>query len=76
MGYYMNDLLLFQDSKLTPVEGIPIDLSNWTFGQLVAVTVWAPPLFQYAYLEISKSHLVELKTLKPKESRLSFSKFL
>lgn len=32
-----------------------IDTSTWGFGQIVAVTIWIPSLFEYFYLEISKS---------------------
>lgn len=37
-----------------------IDTSNWGFGQIVAVTVWCPVLFEYFNLEFSKpiSHLI------------------
>ena len=27
---------------------------NWTFGQIVGITVWAEPLVEFMYLEISK----------------------
>lgn len=29
----------------------------WNFGQIVAITVWAPPLFEYIHLEIRESTL-------------------
>ncbi len=29
-----------------------IDLHTWTFGQVVAITVWAPPLCEYFHLEL------------------------
>ncbi len=29
-----------------------IDLHTWTFGQIVAITVWAPPLCEYFHLEL------------------------
>ena len=29
--------------------------TNWTFGQIVGITVWAPSLIQYLYLETRKS---------------------
>lgn len=32
-----------------------IDTRNWSFGQIVAVTVWFPALFEYFYLEFCKS---------------------
>lgn len=36
--------------------GIPLDLQNWSFGQILAVTVWIAPIAQYIYLERSRSH--------------------
>lgn len=30
---------------------VPLDLYNWSFGQIVAVTVWVAPVAQYIYLE-------------------------
>lgn len=32
--------------------------SNWNFGQIVGITVWAEPLVEYAYLELSTSFVV------------------
>ena len=32
-----------------------IDESTWGFGQMVAVTIWVPCIFEYLYLEIRKS---------------------
>ncbi|CAF9934798.1 MAG: hypothetical protein ALECFALPRED_006095 [Alectoria fallacina] len=29
-----------------------IDTKTWTFGQIVAITVWAPPLCEYFHLEL------------------------
>ena len=52
---YMVYLRLFQSLRSDSQTGIPINLSNWTFGQVVAITVWVPPLVQYMHLEISKS---------------------
>lgn len=31
-----------------------IDLHTWTFGQIVAVTVWVPPVMDYFHLHIGK----------------------
>ena len=63
MTTYVNALTIFKSSvtnsgfiesgDIDGSEGIPINLTSWTFGQLVAVTVWLPPLLQYMYLEIS-----------------------
>ena len=59
MSTYVSALTTFGNAKSNLErgfisDGIPINLSSWTFGQLVAVTVWLPPLLQYAYLEISR----------------------
>ncbi|KIN03342.1 hypothetical protein OIDMADRAFT_39710 [Oidiodendron maius Zn] len=32
-----------------------IDPGGWTFGQIVAVTVWIPPLLEYIYREMTRS---------------------
>ena len=32
-----------------------VDSSSWSFGQIVAITVWAGPLCEYFHLEIRKS---------------------
>lgn len=29
-----------------------MDFTNWTFGQVVAVTIWVPPLLDYMYKEL------------------------
>ena len=59
MAVYMKVLTIFKGSAYQVgyinLVGIPLDLSNWTFGQLVAITVWVPPLMQYVYLELCKS---------------------
>ena len=31
-----------------------INPGGWTFGQIVAVTVWIPPLLEYIYREMSE----------------------
>ena len=59
MATYVNALTIFKGSvtnsgQIYNTGGIPINLKSWTFGQLVAVTVWLPPLLQYTYLEISE----------------------
>lgn len=33
-----------------------IDTKNWNFGQIVAITVWAVPVFEYLHLSIRESH--------------------
>ena len=43
---------------------------EWSFGQIVGITVWAEPLVEYAYLEISECpHAME-----PATSYLFFNK--
>ena len=49
---YIVDLSVFRGSGS---EKIPLDSNSWSFGQIIAITVWAPSLIQYAYLELSKS---------------------
>ena len=44
-----------QVSLLTIATSLKMtDRWNWTFGQVVAVTIWIPPLLEYLYGEISK----------------------
>ena len=31
-----------------------VDRTRWSFGQIIAITVWAPPLFEYFHLELRK----------------------
>ena len=53
--YYLIDLNYFQHPTDYSASGyVPINLSQWTFGQIAAITIWIQPLFQYAYLEICK----------------------
>lgn len=33
-----------------------IDSNNWSFGQIIAITVWIPPIVEYVYLQLSKQH--------------------
>ena len=43
---FMKDLRLFLDQGMINFD--------WSFGQIVGITVWAEPLVEYAYLEISE----------------------
>ena len=52
---FMEDLYLFIDNGLVDFK--------WTFGQIVGITVWAEPLVEYAYLEISESAPVVKSTI-------------
>ena len=59
MTVYIHALFIFRGPAYkvgwANLVGIPLELSDWTFGQLVAITVWLPSLMQYAYLELCKS---------------------
>ena len=33
-----------------------VDINTWSFGQIVAITVWAQPLCEYFHLELRKSY--------------------
>lgn len=37
---------------------------TWNFGQVVALTVWAPPVCEYIHLELRKSHIKNSKETK------------
>ena len=52
-----------------PVQGIPTNFSEWSFGQIVAITVWAGPLLQYLYLEIRKFQPSDLLTAGPRKRK-------
>ncbi|KAI4267838.1 MAG: hypothetical protein L6R35_006822 [Caloplaca aegaea] len=39
--------------------------SNWSFGQIVGITVWVPSLIQYIYLETRNLHIVEYNDEDP-----------
>ena len=44
---------------------------TWNFGQVVAITVWAPPLFEYVHLELRKSP-ISLEDTSLRASWLAF----
>ena len=51
--FYLIDLNYFQHpSDKLASDYVPLNLSQWTFGQIAAITIWIQPLFQYVYLEI------------------------
>lgn len=31
-----------------------LDYTSWSFGQIVAITIWVPPLAEYLYLQLSR----------------------
>jgi hypothetical protein len=35
-----------------------IDYTSWSFGQIVAITIWVPPLVEYLYLQLSRCSLI------------------
>lgn len=45
-----------------------INAMNWTFGQVIAVTVWAPVIIEWVYMTICKFSLVQLQPLSGFES--------
>ena len=51
---FMRNLKLFNSSELDI-----IDTSSWSFGQIVAITVWAGPIVEYVHLETSKIALLQ-----------------
>ena len=51
-GLYVQFFLMFcQDLAWFATRGIS---NSWSFGQIVAITVWAEPLCEYIHLEIRK----------------------
>ncbi len=40
-------------------------MTTWTFGQIVAITVWVPVLFEYGNLEVCKSRLESTTVSSP-----------
>lgn len=47
--------LVYQAVMLYSFIGLGfIDLHTWTFGQIVAVAVWVPPVAEYLHLQTSK----------------------
>ena len=53
-GLYIHWFKIFiQDLKWFAYHGV--DPSKWSFGQIVAISVWAEPLCEYCHLELRKS---------------------
>ena len=61
-GLYLYSFVLFSRA-LVSFAGNDIYSKTWNFGQVVAITVWAPPLFEYIHLELRKSSLSFLISL-------------
>ena len=38
----------------TAIKLCTVNVSGWSFGQVVAVTIWIPPLLEFVCREISK----------------------
>ena len=54
LGLYVYFFAIYcQDLAWFASHGIS---NSWSFGQIVAITVWAEPLCEYIHLEIRKSH--------------------
>ncbi|KAF4891425.1 hypothetical protein CGCF415_v013382 [Colletotrichum fructicola] len=54
-------LLSTTDTILREVGGSLSEKDNWTFGQIVAVLLWAPVVFKYIYLNICEWKLYTVK---------------
>ena len=53
-GLYFHWFKIFiQDLEWFAYNGV--DIHSWSFGQIVAITVWAEPLCEYFHLELRKS---------------------
>lgn len=48
--------LIYLCSHLRYMAGVE-DSTHWTFGQIVAVTIFAPPLIEYIYFVVCKYYL-------------------
>ena len=53
-GLYIHWFVIFiQDLTWFAYNGV--DSSKWSFGQIVAISVWAEPLCEYLHLELRES---------------------
>lgn len=60
---FLSGLLAFLPNDTPPGsggQGQAIDMSNWSFGQVVAIAVWAGPLLEYFHLSIREWQLNHL----------------
>ncbi len=56
-GLYVNFFKIFcQDLAWFASNGV--DLHSWSFGQIVAITVWAAPVCEWLHLELRESILI------------------
>ena len=67
VGFHISQLILIIDDVNFA------DTGGWGFGQLIAVTVWAPTIVKFLYFNICKSSIASFpRTLRiPKEFRLT-----
>lgn len=56
LAVYISCFVIFMENLriLNSPEFGMIDTSSWSFGQIVAITVWAGPIVEYIHLEMSK----------------------
>lgn len=56
-GLYIHWFKIFiEDLKWFAYHGV--DPTKWSFGQIVAISVWAEPLCEYFHLELRESHKI------------------
>ena len=54
-GCYFLLILYFMNDLRSPSNGATVDIvKTWTFAQIVAITVWAGPLFEFLKLSVRK----------------------
>ena len=60
---FINDLAYFANNG--------VDVDSWSFGQVVAITVWAEPLCEYFHLELREflTFPIPLLTMRPGQTR-------
>ena len=72
--FFFIGLLAFSDEFLEQSKqwswDIPLDLTSWRFGQIVAITVWAPVIFQFLYLQFRESHQLVRDVVAARPARL------
>lgn len=55
-GLYVHFFMIFcNDLAYFAYNGV--DTSSWSFGQIVAITVWAAPVCEYLHLELRESSI-------------------
>ena len=51
-----------------------VDSSSWSFGQIVAITVWASPLCEYFHLELRKLPIILALPFLPRKALLPMNR--